>query len=104
MNYSLSRSSRRELAEAAQWYEDRRDGLGDEFLDEVYRCAGLAARRPGTFPIDEDAPPGYVVRNVLLQRFPFRLIYSVRGGMLVVLAVAHAARQPGYWLDRLEEE
>jgi hypothetical protein len=26
-----------ELFRDAAWYDDRRDGLGDEFLDDVYR-------------------------------------------------------------------
>jgi hypothetical protein len=29
--------AKQDLLAAAQWYEDRRDGLGDELLDEVKR-------------------------------------------------------------------
>jgi hypothetical protein len=104
MSYSFLRSSRRELAAAVQWYEDRRDGLGDEFLEEFNRCMSLIVRRPETFAVDETAPAGYPARFLLFRRFPYRVIYGLREGRVVVLAVAHTAQKPDYWFDRLEEE
>lgn len=38
---------------------------------------------------------------VLVRRFPFGVIYQPRGEQLVVIAVAHQRRRPGYWLRRL---
>ena len=35
-------AARRELEEAAQWYEARRQGLGREFLAEVERAVDMA--------------------------------------------------------------
>lgn len=40
------------------------------------------------------------VRRVLVKRFPYGVYYNVEGGVLLVLAVAHARRKPHYWADR----
>ena len=42
-----------EVKEASAWYENKRDNLGLEFLDEISRCVSLAANNPGQFPILE---------------------------------------------------
>jgi len=39
----------------------------------------------------------------LLPRFPYAMIFMDLGTEIRVLAVAHAKRRPGYWLDRVEE-
>jgi hypothetical protein len=43
------------------------------------------------------------VRKYVLQRFPFAVAYLVLDDTLVVLAVAHGKRRPGYWLARLRD-
>ncbi len=40
------------------------------------------------------------VRRFLMERFPFALPYLVLEELVVVLAVAHVRRRPGYWLQR----
>ena len=45
---------------------------------------------------------GRSVRKFPLQGFPFYLVTSVVGETLVVIAVAHAKRKPGYWLQRIQ--
>ena len=37
------------------------------------------------------------VRRVLLERFPFKVVYVVRGRAVLVVAVAHTSRHPDYW-------
>jgi hypothetical protein len=36
-------------------------------------------------------------REVPLQRFAFNLIYRIRDDEVIVIAVAHKRRRPGYW-------
>lgn len=36
-----------------------------------------------------------------MERFPFALPYLVLEELVVVLAVAHVRRRPGYWLQRV---
>ncbi len=47
------RAARRELDEAALWYEERRFGLGAEFTSEINRSVTNAASNPQRFPIIE---------------------------------------------------
>ncbi len=104
MNYSLLPSSRRELAAAAQWYEDHRDGLGGEFLDEFERCISQVVRRPTSFAVEQHAPAGQGLRQIAFRRFPYRVIYRVGKERIAVIAVVHGSRRPAYWHDRLHEE
>lgn len=43
------------------------------------------------------------LRKTLLHRFPFSLIYSVETDQILIIAVAHYGRRPGYWQDRVEQ-
>jgi hypothetical protein len=44
------------------------------------------------------------VRRVVLRRFPYALIYAIKPQEILVLAVAHHSREPGYWHGRGEIE
>ncbi len=39
-------------------------------------------------------------RHYLLPRFPYRLVYRIKGDNVRLLAVAHVKRRPGYWQHR----
>jgi len=45
-------------------------------------------------------PLGDEIRRCRLRRFPYGLIYSKEQEGILILAVAHAHREPGYWRDR----
>ncbi|MCB9760116.1 MAG: type II toxin-antitoxin system RelE/ParE family toxin [Alphaproteobacteria bacterium] len=91
-----------ELDEAAIFYEDEREGLGLELLDEVLAARKRIADFPemGTPWVTKGASE--VIRSMRVKRFPHRLYY-VTEPHLLVLAVAHFRRKPGYWLPRLRE-
>ena len=91
--------ARREMFEAAAYYDDCRDGLGTEFLDDVETIFSLilAHSRIGR-------PLRHSYRRVLLLRFPYGVVYRQNEEVLYVVAVAHVKRKPGYWLYRTAEE
>lgn len=86
-----------ELADASLWYERQQLGLGDEFEDAVYAAAERVAERPLAWPVWQGFAP---VRVYNLRRFPYRLPF-VSADVVLVLAVAHMKRRPGYWASRL---
>lgn len=92
-----------ELVEAAGWYQARRPGLESEFLAEVDRLLPLIGASPAAFPRLLDLPADLVICRALLPRFPYALIFMDLGEHVRVLAVAHAKRRPGYWLDRVRD-
>ena len=83
-------------AEAAErWYRERNVTAAARFRRELDRAVELIAERP-------EAAPSYIgnTRRFLLRRFPFFVVYRVYIGHVQVVAVAHARRRPGYWVQR----
>ena len=102
MNFVVLAAAELEAAEAALWYEDRRPGLGDEFLDELDRAFERIQAAPGVCRALEGFPStSRDVRRCLLRRFPYLVVFLRRPEEVVVLAVSHARRRPFYWLERL---
>jgi plasmid stabilization system protein ParE len=100
----LSQEAIDELLEAAEWYRARRPGLEAEFLAEMDRVLPLIGSSPTAFPRLLHLPADLVIRRALLPRFPYAVIFMDLGEHIRVLAVAHAKRRPGYWLDRVGGE
>ena len=96
MNLRFLDLAEEEMTEAARTYEDQAVGLGERFLDEVEGCVDLLLDRPyierrfGQF------------RRFPLRKFPFALIYALEDGDLVVAAVSHHRRRPGYWIGKYD--
>jgi hypothetical protein len=84
-----------EIRQAAEFYEDCRKGLGQEFLDAVDLAFDQIQRHPRTWRILKGR-----FRRYLLQRFPYGLIYAVDRQTIFVAAVMHLKRKPGYWVSR----
>lgn len=88
-------AAQRELNEAAEFYDAEDAGLGDAFLDAVDRAFKQIRAFPESSPISLDS-----LRMKVLSAFPFSVIYWVTDDAIVVLAVAHHGRRPGYWRGR----
>jgi hypothetical protein len=41
-----------------------------------------------------------LTRRALVARFPYQVVYRIRPGEIVIVAVAHLKRRPGYWKNR----
>ncbi len=91
-----------ELSAAALWYEERGDGIGSRFLDEVDVSVDHIERNPAVSArwYVSDLPARVEVRRLPLRRFPYLLVYVLEP-LPTIVAVAHAHRRPGYWNDRL---
>jgi plasmid stabilization system protein ParE len=88
------------MAEAAAWYDERVRGLGERFLLEVESAFRRIDEGPLMGPpwLHRRAPPG--VRRMFVRSFPYSVVYVVEP-RLVVVAIAHGRRRPGYWRQRL---
>jgi len=95
--------ARGELTTEAEWYEARRRGLGEDFVTDVERALLIIQEHPEAWPRWPGVTARVPVRKYVLQRFPFAVAYLVLDDTLVVLAVAHGKRRPGYWLARLRD-
>ncbi len=88
--------AREELRRAVKHYEAETPGLGSELAAQVEHAVQQVAEFP---MLGRPHPAG--VRQVVIQRFPFSIIYSVREPEVVIIAVTHHRRRPGYWLKRM---
>ncbi|MDX1972996.1 MAG: type II toxin-antitoxin system RelE/ParE family toxin [Candidatus Sumerlaeia bacterium] len=47
---------------------------------------------------------GFDIRKRMIPRFPHRIIYTEHPqGTILILAIAHGKREPGYWMERIPE-
>jgi toxin ParE2 len=85
-----------ELVSAARYFESHVEHLGLDFVAAVRR----AYERVLKFP-DSGRPFGRRLRRTLIQGFPYGLVYRVEPSRILIVAVAHLHRRPGYWRSRL---
>jgi plasmid stabilization system protein ParE len=84
-----------EAEEAARWYAERSPTAAAAFTDLLDVAAEAVRQAPEAWP-----PYDHGTRRFLLRRFPYFLVYRVEPTRVVIVAVAHAHRRPGYWKDR----
>ncbi|MBA4189091.1 MAG: type II toxin-antitoxin system RelE/ParE family toxin [Planctomycetaceae bacterium] len=88
--------AQREYQVALRWYQQRSSSAARRFVGEVDRMVAVIGTQPDRYAWYEEP-----FREAGLQRYPFSVIYRVEpSGDVLVLAIAHASREPGYWLDR----
>jgi toxin ParE1/3/4 len=86
-----------EFAEAAAYYEEQDDGLGERFIAH----ADAAVAKLLSAPLIPRCVDGEC-RKVRLEKFPYAVIYRVGREAVQIIAVMHMSRRPGYWEDRLK--
>ena len=94
------RAAEQDLSHAPRWYEQQRAGLADKFLEDVSLALQRIDTDPASYPLDEAAPAGRIVRSCSLARFPYRIVFEVQPNQVAVLAMAHASRHPEFWQNR----
>ncbi len=92
-----SQPASEEFGEAVRWYESRRPGLGVEFVDAV---AETLMRVQTHSEIGMTISADGQTRRAVVPNFPYHVVYRIRPGEIVVVAVAHMKRRPGYWKSR----
>lgn len=95
MTFQYHPEAAKELMSSIQYYEEKANGLGAEFLDEVEEAIAQALAYPesGSLLTKSD-------RRILLVRFPFEINYDVSETIITITAVKHLKRKPGYWESR----
>jgi toxin ParE1/3/4 len=84
-----------EFLEALDFYKEQAAGLGAEFFEDLEHATELISANPQI-----GAPYEENTRRILMRRFPFNVIYEVHTDHVLIVAVAHQRRKPGYWKSR----
>jgi toxin ParE1/3/4 len=85
-----------EYHEAIQYYRNVRPELGQVFVREIES----AVERARVFPTRHPRISGEL-RRVLTRRFSYMVVFEILNDRILVWAVAHTRREPGYWKSRL---
>jgi hypothetical protein len=84
-----------EFAEAVDGYNEQCPGLGFEFAAEVQRTFERIRCHPTAWPVYSERS-----RRCLTDRFPYGVLYQVRGDHVLVGAILHLRRDPRRWQER----
>ena len=89
------RRAREELRAAAAWYKRAGEGIDERFLAQVDHAVGLLRDFPsmGTI-VHRD------YRRVLVNGFPYSVLYREHAKFVRVVAVAHHKLDPDNWIGR----
>lgn len=86
---------RGEVNGSYRFYEKKRVGLGQSFLNQVERALSRIGDDPEQFSFAEDD-----IRQCLVKRFPFVIYYRLLTDRIRILSVFHASRDPDEWKSR----
>jgi toxin ParE1/3/4 len=87
-----------EFRESAEFYELRRTGLGATFTLEIEAAIQRILEAPQRWrTLEQD------VRTCRTNTFPYAILYTIESDSILILAVMHLHREPGYWRNRLHQ-
>ena len=84
-----------ELDAAVDFYERQSPGLGIDFRKDVEIAVKKIQAGPARW-----SPYSKRTRRFLIRRFPYLVVYREFGDEILIVAIAHGRRRPGYWRDR----
>jgi plasmid stabilization system protein ParE len=82
--------ARREIEQAAEWYDDRAKDLGDAFLRAIDDTIERIRLLPHGCP---RIPQNLAIRRAKVIGFPYGLFYAIGVRTVVILGVVHRARK-----------
>lgn len=96
MKFTFHPDAVSELIHSVEYYQERVENLGIEFLDEVINTIFRILEFPDAFTQFSQNS-----RRCLLNRFPFAIIYQIRENEIFIVAITHLSMKPGYWIERV---
>ncbi|MDB5155840.1 MAG: hypothetical protein JWR50_547 [Mucilaginibacter sp.] len=80
-----------EILEAWEWYEDKQQGLGDRFKQEIANKIKLILSNPFHYP----RKGKYIEVNI--DHFPYLIVfdYDENEDVVFIISVFHTSRYPG---------
>jgi plasmid stabilization system protein ParE len=95
MRYEFHPEALNEFEEAARYYSRRQPGLESRFVASVREAVDRILEDPTRWRAFDDD-----VRRCFPHVFPFGILYTIERDYVLIVAVAHCSRKPGYWKDR----
>ena len=94
-SYRYHEAAEAEYLGAIRWYEADNARAAEGFVRAVEDAIRKILAMPHAYP-----PHGRRHRAFVLKDYSYYLVYRVEAAEVVIVAVAHDARRPGYWKGR----
>ena len=97
MRYEFNPEALDEYEDAARYYAACQPGLELRFIACVESAFRQVSEAPMRWRIFEED-----VRRCLVHVFQYAVLYSIESDYVLIIAVMHFSREPGYWRHRVE--
>lgn len=94
--FRIEEGAEGDLAEALEFYREESEALAGRLYDEINRMIADVCAAPRLYRVV--VPP---VRRHFSETFPYAVLYVEKPDYVLILAIAHFKRRPGYWRERL---
>ena len=96
MRWEFHPEALEEYREATLYYVERDPALALRFVEAVEDAIRRIVESPERWRVlDED------VRRCLTRVFPYGILYTIEPEFILIIAVMHCSREPGYWKRRV---
>ena len=96
MKLRILPAAKAEIDEASEYYDAQRAGPGDRYRASVQDALRSVLDMPLAW-----SPMRGGYRRCGTSPFPYQIIFKISGEIVIVVAVAHTSRRPGYWRGRI---
>jgi plasmid stabilization system protein ParE len=99
MRYEFHPDALDEYLGATSYYSNYNASLAMRFVESVEDAIAKITASPSRWRVlDED------VRRCLTRTFPYGILYTIENDFVLIVAVMHCSREPGYWKGRLDSQ
>ncbi|OAB59248.1 plasmid stabilization protein [Phormidium willei BDU 130791] len=95
MRYVFHPEALNEYAEAVQYYTGQRVEVAQAFINAIEATIYQIRESPNRYGVIEED-----VRRCMTRRFPYGVLYTIEQDYILILAIMHCSREPGYWKSR----
>lgn len=103
MKLTIDDEAQEEARQHVAWYASRNSAAASRLEGLIIAAIERIARNPFEFPLMEMRKNPGDIRRARLTDFPLVIIYQVLDEEVLVVAIAHTSRRPGYWRSRLRK-
>lgn len=95
MRYVFHPEALNEYAEAVEYYAGQRIDIAQAFVSAIEDAVYRLKESPTRYAVVEDN-----VRRCMARKFPYGVLYTLEPDYILILAIMHCSREPGYWQGR----
>ena len=91
-------SVEKDILEITQWYNEQKQGLGNEFKNDIFATLDTVALKPNITPVKYNHTRIKRINN----KFPYFIHYEVydKTKSIIIFGVFHGKRNPQLWKSR----